>query len=262
MPPDFFISHATEDKNEVARPLAMELTKRGFTVWFDEFELRLGDSLTEKINEGLAKSQYGIVVLSESFFRKRWPQEELNGLMARSTSSQNKVILPIWHNITKAYLLEHAPILADKCAAKTSWGIDKIANNVASALPNLDFETRRLLLGKWQDPSDNDMLYIIDQGREVGGIYDFATKSPVGVLRGVLLEDYSFCYRWQWIKEPIQGAGRLSFDIQTKTMVGKWWYHETPSDTYDVRYEFVDGICPNWLTSMQIKNLMYELFYM
>ena len=64
--PDFFISHASEDKDEVARPLALELRKHGFNVWFDEFELRVGDSLTKKINAGLARSRFGVVVLSEA----------------------------------------------------------------------------------------------------------------------------------------------------------------------------------------------------
>ena len=80
---DLFICHASEDKDTVARPLALALSEKDLTVWYDEFELVLGDSLRRKIEHGLANSRYGVVILSESFFRKEWPQRELDGLAAR-----------------------------------------------------------------------------------------------------------------------------------------------------------------------------------
>jgi hypothetical protein len=76
---DFFVSHATEDK-AVARPLAERLRRAKYKVWYDEFELRLGDSLRESIDQGLAASRYGILVLSPHFFAKPWPKEELDAL--------------------------------------------------------------------------------------------------------------------------------------------------------------------------------------
>lgn len=71
---DVFISHATEDKEEIVRPLATALVVRGLRVWYDEFELRIGDSLRRKIDAGLANSRFGVVVLSPNFFAKNWPQ--------------------------------------------------------------------------------------------------------------------------------------------------------------------------------------------
>ena len=56
---DVFISHASEDKESIARPLAEALILAGFLVWFDEYELRIGDSLRGKIDEGLASARYG-----------------------------------------------------------------------------------------------------------------------------------------------------------------------------------------------------------
>ena len=82
---DVFISHASEDKEGVARPLARLLEKSGLKVWLDESELCLGDSLREKIDEGLARSKYGIVILSRHFFSKKWPKAELDGLFSRET---------------------------------------------------------------------------------------------------------------------------------------------------------------------------------
>lgn len=67
---DVFISHASEDKDSIVKPLAECLTKNGVKVWYDEFELKIGDSLSKSIDRGLTASNYGLVVLSESFFEK------------------------------------------------------------------------------------------------------------------------------------------------------------------------------------------------
>lgn len=79
---DVFISHASEDKDAIARPLAEELRRRGLRVWYDEFVLEVGDSLSEKIDEGLAASHHGVVVLSPKFFEKDWSKKELAGRMS------------------------------------------------------------------------------------------------------------------------------------------------------------------------------------
>lgn len=65
-----FISHASEDKSSVARPLANMLSERGVRVWVDESEIRVGDSLRNKIDEGLSHSEFGVIVLSHSFLSK------------------------------------------------------------------------------------------------------------------------------------------------------------------------------------------------
>lgn len=98
---DVFICHANEDKESFVRPLAQELLKSHLEVWYDEFSLIVGDSLREAIDKGLAKSRFGIVVLSPNFFRKKWPQRELNGLVAREMNEPMNLILPVWHNISR-----------------------------------------------------------------------------------------------------------------------------------------------------------------
>ena len=80
---DVFICHASEDKDDFVRPLAEALRAHHIEVWYDEFSLRVGDGLRQAIDRGLVNSQFGIVVLSPAFFRKRWTQRELNGLVAR-----------------------------------------------------------------------------------------------------------------------------------------------------------------------------------
>src|SRR5581483_8753321 len=109
---DVFISHASEDKDEIARPLAEALLARHHTVWFDEYELTLGDSLRQEIEKGLAHSRLGVVILSQAFFAKNWPQQELNALYARLISGEPNVIVPIWHRMTREQVAARAPLLA------------------------------------------------------------------------------------------------------------------------------------------------------
>ena len=132
---DVFISHATEDKREVVRPLAEALRQLGRRVWYDEYELKIGDSLRRKIDQGLVTSRFGVVVLSTHFFDKGWSQYDLDGLVSREMGSGEQVILPIWHNITKDELLNRSPSLVDKVALRTvDLTIEEIAEQIAEAV--------------------------------------------------------------------------------------------------------------------------------
>jgi hypothetical protein len=130
---DVFISHATEDKGEVAKPLAEAFRKKGLSVWYDEFALTVGDSLRQKIDQGLANSSYGVVILSEHFFSKHWPQQELNGLATREIDG-TKVILPVWHKIGKPEVAAVSPMLADRLAALTSKGMNQVVDELLRAM--------------------------------------------------------------------------------------------------------------------------------
>ena len=127
---DVFVSHASEDKDTVARPLAERLRQLGLKVWFDEFELKIGDSLRRKIDKGLANSKFGVVVLSKSFIKKGWANYELDGIITKSVSGQ-QVVLPIWHDITKQEVIDYSPSLADKLARNTAINtIEEIAEEI------------------------------------------------------------------------------------------------------------------------------------
>lgn len=127
---DVFISHASEDKDEVVRPLALKLKAGGLRVWYDEFELSIGDSLRRKIDRGLAASRFGIVVLSKSFFNKGWTNYELDGLVTKTITNE-QVLLPIWHNITKQEVIDYSPSLADKLARNTAtYTVEEIAEEI------------------------------------------------------------------------------------------------------------------------------------
>lgn len=116
---DVFISHASEDKDTVARPLSDLLIERGNTVWLDEIEMRVGARLRRSIDRAVASSRYAVVVLSPTFFSKEWTQYELDGLVAREMSGE-QIILPIWHNLARDELLRASPSLADRIALNTA----------------------------------------------------------------------------------------------------------------------------------------------
>jgi hypothetical protein len=136
---DVFISHASEDTDEVARPLADILSRAGLRVWLDENELNIGDSLRRNIDDGLAHSRYGIVILSPAFFAKDWPNRELNGLAARE-AQDNGTILPVWHRINQSAVAQHSPLLADRIAVSTDKGIEQVALAILKVLRPIDGE--------------------------------------------------------------------------------------------------------------------------
>jgi len=126
---DVFISHASEDKDAFVRPLAQALYAHGLKVWYDEFSLKLGDSLRESIDRGLAASRYGLVVLSHHFFSKDWPQRELNGLFAKMKAGERR-ILPVWHKLSSEEVQKYSPMLSDLFAADSSEGVEVVAEKV------------------------------------------------------------------------------------------------------------------------------------
>lgn len=130
---DVFVSHASEDKVAFAKPLAEALQARGVKVWFDAFTLTVGDSLRRSIDRGLAQSRFGIVVLSEAFFQKHWPQLELDGLVAREAAGV-KVILPIWHAIDETRVRIHSPMLADRVAVSSAKGLDHVVEQLLQVI--------------------------------------------------------------------------------------------------------------------------------
>lgn len=118
---DVFISHAFEDKEDFVDELVAALRNLEIKVWYDTDKLKWGDSMREKIDKGLSKSRYGIVVLSPNYIaeHKYWTKAELNALFQVETIN-GKTILPIWHNLTKKQVLEYSPIIADRKAMTTA----------------------------------------------------------------------------------------------------------------------------------------------
>lgn len=132
---DAFICHASEDKDSLVEPLAESLIREGCRIWYDDFQLTVGDSLRRSIDRGLTNSHFGIVVLSPSFFAKNWPQYELDGLVNREMIEGTKVILPLWHKVSKEDVQCHSPSLADKVALRTaSYTLGELVKQLAGVL--------------------------------------------------------------------------------------------------------------------------------
>lgn len=130
---DVFISHASEDKDDFVRPLARLLQKCGVKVWYDEFELKVGSSLSDSINRGLQKSKYGIIVCSPAFFEKGWTNYELKSLLM-CQMDRERVILPIWHNINKEFIREKSLYLLDIKALSSEMGWDKLVDAILEVI--------------------------------------------------------------------------------------------------------------------------------
>jgi hypothetical protein len=128
---DVFVSHASEDKAAVAIPLAQALQDRAVSVWLDKAELRIGDSLRRRIDQGLRSSRFAAVILSEAYFAKGWTQYELDGIVTLGVGGRQS-LLPIWHGVSHKDVAGHSPSLADKLARSTAeMSIDDMAHEIA-----------------------------------------------------------------------------------------------------------------------------------
>lgn len=161
---DVFISHASEDKEAVARPLAKALEDKGFKVWYDETTLSIGDNLRRRIDEGLSKSRYGIVILSPDFLRKGWPGYELDGLVARELADSVKVILPIWHNVSSHDIRQYSLPLSLRLGGNVSSGIESLAEDLADIISTDN--------GRIKTPEVQDELSLSKQAILSGALAD------------------------------------------------------------------------------------------
>lgn len=154
---DVFISHASEDKDNFVRPLALKLKRYGVKVWYDEFSLQLGSSLSRSIDTGLLNSRYGIIILSKFFFNKDWPEYEIKSLNAIELGQKNKII-PIWKDVTRNKVLKFSPYLADKLAiVSKNYSLEQIAIKLIESIrPDL-FENHNIKK-TWKKMIDSTMV--------------------------------------------------------------------------------------------------------
>jgi hypothetical protein len=212
---DAFISHASEDKDAIARPLAVALSTAGLSVWFDEFTLKAGDSLSQSINHGLSNSKYGIVVVSPAFLDKKWPQRELAGLFAKEDRS--KVVIPVWHGVTEETVRTYSPVLADRFALRSSRNLDQLVKELLRAM-NLPFG-RSELTGTWFGSTGRLRLFQI--GDLIEGDYDWNGHDWAAHLRGRLTSGGVFSFDWWWDLTPERGGGFFTF--HGMQLDGEWW---------------------------------------
>lgn len=109
-----FIAHASEDKN-IIQKLANDLIDRGLLVWYDEWEIKVGDSLVEKINQGIENSSFMAIVLSKNSIEKPWFKKEINAGFIKELNNRGVYLLPLLLEDCKI-----SPLLSDKKYANFS----------------------------------------------------------------------------------------------------------------------------------------------
>jgi hypothetical protein len=130
---DFFISHASEDKDSLVRELANNLMMNGALVFYDEYSIKLGDSLSDSINKGITNSDHAIIVLSKYFFEKGWTNAELQALFNKSIRENFKMLI-VYHEVDHSQVSDKYPLLADIKGINSSVGIEKISQALFEAI--------------------------------------------------------------------------------------------------------------------------------
>ena len=93
-PFDVFLSHTAKDK-AVVRDLAERLRKDGVKVWFDEWEIKPGDSIPAKIEGGLENSRVLVLCMSAQAFGSDWAQLESFTFRFRDPLNKERRFLPL-----------------------------------------------------------------------------------------------------------------------------------------------------------------------
>lgn len=196
---DIFISHASEDKKEVVLPLEKLLLSSGLKVWVDANEITVGDSLIQKIDKGLAKSRFGVVILSPNFFAKEWPQRELSGLVTKERGL-DKVILPIWHLVDHETVEKYSPILAGMFAAKTSGGLDAVAQEIVKSVAK-EPSSKSITASENTSSEDEGLRKKLDQAHlfaNASTISSAAKEAEEALLRAIIHTDLpEICYAYK-----------------------------------------------------------------
>ncbi|MCW2093073.1 UNVERIFIED_ORG: putative transcriptional regulator [Rhodococcus erythropolis] len=132
---DVFLSHASEDKDEVARPLKDALEAIGVSVWFDEIQIKVGHSIRQSIEKGIQDCRFGVVIISPNFFAKQWTNAELDALFGKKMGTGEDLVLPVWHHVSKDEVTRNSPLLAGILALNTAtMTVDEIASALAEVV--------------------------------------------------------------------------------------------------------------------------------
>ena len=157
---DVFISHASEDKDDIVEKIVNLLEYFGIKVWYDKDILSVGDSLSKSIDIGLTNSRYGIIILSENFIKKGWTEYEFRALLNREVGKK-KVILPIWHKINKETIEKYSPFLLEKYALdSTKYKLEQIVIELIRVIKPSTFKNiaRELLWRKIKKEAKTDYV--------------------------------------------------------------------------------------------------------
>lgn len=123
-----FLCHATEDKAVVEQFANMMLVKKS-RIWFDKWEIKVGDSIVEKISEGLESMTHLIIFLSKSSIEKPWVKKELSSALMRKLSDNSVKVIPIMIDKVKIPLIINDLKYAD-CSIDLQNGLKQALNDI------------------------------------------------------------------------------------------------------------------------------------
>ena len=127
-----FISHDSHDKDRIARPLAIELARRGCPVWFDEYSLRVGTSLRESIERGIKECSKCVLIISRNFLDNRgWTKTEFNSIFTRELLEKSNYMLPVWVDVSRQDVYDYCSSLADKVAVKWTEDVREVSRRLS-----------------------------------------------------------------------------------------------------------------------------------
>jgi TIR domain len=224
---DVFLSHATEDKEGFAKPLADALRQRGLRVWFDQSTLTIGDSIRRSIDRALAQSHFAVVLLSPSFISKEWPNRELDGLFARTDG--RLTILPVLHGISDSELKKYSPTLADRVSISTDQGVGFVADHIYHAVK---YGSRPALVAvsEPQSPLDAIQRAILlapsrgDLTRCFYEVEEYLSHHPMDVKARTLKDAINLAIAYESRRGPVSLGRRPEKSVQPQT-----WLHRAVS---------------------------------
>lgn len=128
-----FLCHDSNDKDFVKK-ISFELSRRSISTWLDEYQLKVGDSLTTKITKGIREADFGVIFISKNFLKnEKWVKFELESLMSQQIYDGKKKILPVWLDIEESDLTDF-PWLREKLGANSKKGVEHVANELVKAI--------------------------------------------------------------------------------------------------------------------------------
>lgn len=158
---DAFLSHASEDKKIIADKLVKKLIGQGLKIWYDDFCIKPGDSIREKIDEGLLKSRHGLLLLSKNFFKKDWCKKELNALFLKNIDNIKNKIFPIWFGVNHDDVKNYSLLIADIKAFRLSE--DNIDEIIKDIINNLKFGIDLTRVKRYKDSEIEEKLTYIEE---------------------------------------------------------------------------------------------------
>lgn len=254
---DFFISHASEDKDLFVRPFVEKLINKGYKIWYDEMSLNLGDSLIENISNGIKKSLYGIIVLSKNFFKKKWTKKELEALLSKEIITDRNLILPIWLDIDIREVYEFSPLLVDKLAISIKSNDIDIAITKLEKKFNLTYTSEEMIREKIEFllkcNIDRRNKYFLDLEKRIKDIFLYQQE-----YYNWYMSDETFNDEKPW-DDIIVAKKDNEFKIEYNIPAGVWTNPE-PFSWKEI--ERAIKLCSKWVFRKLTYTESHELYFL